>query len=479
MLKRYPDIKTPLFCHSPRLIVKDNYSFLAPCGKCSGCQLHRNNLLSQRIGNEIDFQPFSIFGTLTYTNKYLPKLYKIGDVWISDHKNNIRFNGVSDVLRSDNIVIVSKSDSIAVQNFDDYPCIPYLSKRDIQLFLKLLRKKIYEKFRNRPEVNQSLRYLVVGEIGPTTFRPHFHFILWCQEQEVCDFLLSGGIFSCWSMCDEELFQKYTHLCDAGARNYVSQYVLSPASIPEVYRVHKELRPFRLSSKSPSIGMAEFDFKTVFESIISGTLEYNKDVVRLGSKVVLRYSSDLLNRFFPKTKGYSKYSFERLFSFFACVCQPNGDYEFDSVDLFSRFSPCLDLMDANALRQCVKFCSQYGLDVHTYTFAHDRCHYLIEMSSLRAFYENQKSLIDHGHILDAINQYINLSDYVKNSLPYCKRLIGSYFAASFGFIYEKLCDVSFSQVRSSVDYENECTDILSDAIKLPKLNELHGVAPHII
>ena len=75
--------------------------------------------------------------------------------------------------------------------------------------------------------------------------------------------------------------------------------------------------------------------------------------------------------------------------------------------------------------------------------------------------------------------INLSDYVKNSLPYCKRLIGSYFAASFGFIYEKLCDVSFSQVRSSVDYENECTDILSDAIKLPKLNELHGVAPHII
>lgn len=50
------------------------------------------------------------------------------------------------------------------EGFDSYPK-PSVSKRDVQLFFKRLRKYL------------TFRYIIVSEYGPKTYRPHYHGIL--------------------------------------------------------------------------------------------------------------------------------------------------------------------------------------------------------------------------------------------------------------------------------------------------------------
>ena len=54
--------------------------------------------------------------------------------------------------------------------------IPYLRKRDLQLFIKNLRSYLPE---------YEIRYFASGEYGPETFRPHFHLLLYVNDSELC------------------------------------------------------------------------------------------------------------------------------------------------------------------------------------------------------------------------------------------------------------------------------------------------------
>lgn len=89
-----------------------------PCGQCIGCKLERSRQWAMRCMHEKRMHVDSAFLTMTYDNKHLPE-------------------GAS------------------------------LVKRDLQLFMKRLRKV-------RPS---GLRFYACGEYGETTFRPHYHVLL--------------------------------------------------------------------------------------------------------------------------------------------------------------------------------------------------------------------------------------------------------------------------------------------------------------
>ena len=55
----------------------ENKDIIVPCGKCDGCRLHKANEWMLRVANEIESSTYSIFFTLTYSNKYLPCLYSV------------------------------------------------------------------------------------------------------------------------------------------------------------------------------------------------------------------------------------------------------------------------------------------------------------------------------------------------------------------------------------------------------------------
>ena len=278
------------YCYHPQKIVQDERIVYVPCGKCDGCLLHSANEWSQRVGNEIEGSLTSVFGTLTYNNHYLPTLVPVYDhtgnilLYHSDHDLNIRFNSVSDVKREDHIIINYPYSPIPIQDYFRDDVINYASKRDIQLWLKLIRKSINEYFDNYGQRN-LFRYFIISEIGPTTYRGHFHFILFFQDTEIASFVLENALYENWQMCDETLFRKYTHYCDSGCRGYVTNYLTCKSNLPRIYRENKEVAPFRLASKAPAIGYICFDIRKIFEDVSIGNIEYDKQLFLRGEQFV--------------------------------------------------------------------------------------------------------------------------------------------------------------------------------------------------
>lgn len=93
---------------------------MAPCGRCAFCGATKRSDWALRLHYEQKLHYGSKFVTLTYANNEL--------TW---HKN-----------------------------------VPQLTKRDLQLYFKRLRK-----------AGHTFRYFAVGEYGSKTYRPHYHVII--------------------------------------------------------------------------------------------------------------------------------------------------------------------------------------------------------------------------------------------------------------------------------------------------------------
>lgn len=126
-------------CYTP-LTIRDKKnterSYAVPCGKCPKCLGKRVSGWSFRLMQESKVSETSNFITLTYDTRYVP----------------ITRNGYME-----------------------------LSKRDVQLFFKRLRK-IHSKTMGASA--GSIRYYAVGEYGGKTNRPHYHIILFNAKLEL-------------------------------------------------------------------------------------------------------------------------------------------------------------------------------------------------------------------------------------------------------------------------------------------------------
>ncbi len=134
---------------------------------------------------------------------------------------------------------------------------PTTCKKDVQDFFKRLRKELGD---------VRLRYYLVSEYGPKTFRPHYHGIFFIHR----DF--SGSVDSClrFSLSDtftlreaDDLFAKVWHngfTCTEAVTpatiNYVTKYVITRRG--EFDEFDDRERPFSLSSRRPGIGAGYID-----------------------------------------------------------------------------------------------------------------------------------------------------------------------------------------------------------------------------
>lgn len=163
-----------------------------PCGKCAECLSARRLAWAYRIQKEmLSTAAPTFFFTLTYEDDHVP-------------------------MTADGQMT--------------------LSKRDFQLFMKLLRKWLLNDF------GQKCRYFVAGEYGPTTARPHYHGFLFGVD-------LSEKIV-------ELYFRKYwklgvcidVKLCDKEASVYAVKDMISVKDHPDGA---EDL--FYLRSTRPGIG----------------------------------------------------------------------------------------------------------------------------------------------------------------------------------------------------------------------------------
>lgn len=155
---------------------ENNFSFPVPCGKCPACYARRISGWSFRLMQEEKISSSAHFITLTYDTTHVP----------------ITRNGFME-----------------------------LKKRDVQLFIKRLRKAHdTRKMETKQRVVHSLpiKYYAVGEYGGKTKRPHYHAILFNSEPELIE--------KAW-----QLGQIHYGKVSAASVGYTMKYMSKPAKIP--------------------------------------------------------------------------------------------------------------------------------------------------------------------------------------------------------------------------------------------------------
>lgn len=155
-----------------------------PCGKCIGCRLDYSRSWADRMMLELQHTGKAIFVTLTYDNDHVP---------FTECEDTGEFGSLT------------------------------LCKRDLQLFFKRLRKHFSCK---------EIRYYAAGEYGSTTFRPHYHAIIFgLSLEDFSDRKLRGKneLGQCHFESDElrSIWQNgFVLLADVSWKTcaYVSRYV---------------------------------------------------------------------------------------------------------------------------------------------------------------------------------------------------------------------------------------------------------------
>lgn len=255
-------------CQNPRTVV-NKYSHepvVTSCGSCPSCILRRSGIQTNLLTTYSTQFRYVYFVTLTYAPHFLPTLEvsvvetctdDIADVSVVPDINHLDASDPNTYLfgfRS-----VSRSASVKLKNstvertFKDPSVkfslpmtpkaflsivnkikhyipnrIPYICNRDLDLFLKRLRSYYPD---------EKIRYYAVSEYGPTSYRPHWHLLLFSNSERFSETVLEN-VSKAWSYgrCDASLSRGF-------AAPYVASYVNSFVALPDFYtQMPKVVRP---------------------------------------------------------------------------------------------------------------------------------------------------------------------------------------------------------------------------------------------
>lgn len=255
-------------CQHPRTVVNKytHEPVVVSCGACPSCILRRSGIQTNLLTTYSSQFRYVYFVTLTYAPCFLPTLEvsviesctdDIADVPCVPNIDNLDAGdpntylfGFRSVPRSSSVRLKS---STVERTFKDpevrfsYPMkpkallsilgkinhnipnrIPYICNRDLDLFLKRLRSYYPD---------EKIRYYAVSEYGPTSFRPHWHLLLFSNSERFSQTVLKN-VPKAWSYgrCDASLSRGF-------AAPYVASYVNSFVALPDFYtQMPKVVRP---------------------------------------------------------------------------------------------------------------------------------------------------------------------------------------------------------------------------------------------
>lgn len=295
---KYPSIH----CLHPKRIV-NKYTkevMYVPCMSCQACNNMKGSFSAMKCNLESKYHKFCYFGTLTYSNTYVP----LADVFNDNGKRylvDICGDGeILGTLSAENPDYFDRQIQELKKTADTFGYIPYLRKRDVQLFNKRLRKYIYKR------TNEKVRFYTVGEYGPLHRRPHFHFLVWFEKTETKK-IIRQAVRSCWSFGRVDC-QKPKH----SPTQYVAGYINGNCDLPEVYK-SPQIRPFACHSQF--LGEKVFDRpkEEIYQSPVN---EIVRNCVLInGNDTEVNMWRSLTARYFPIPKGYYQLTtFECLYAY---------------------------------------------------------------------------------------------------------------------------------------------------------------------
>lgn len=446
---------------------------ITSCGKCPACMLHKSSTMSLRCQLESITKRFCMFVTLTYDNDHLPMaepFYYVNELG----RECVRVMA-DDVILSDTEIPHYKFKRLLAKfNLDGK--IPYLYYRHIQLFMKRFRKhldlcnqryhkgylsRLYReviskrvqdepkllkstlkkiKFHNEKQV-EKIRYYAVGELGPVHFRPHWHLLIWFDDQETLAYF-AESLRKSWT------YGRIDYSMSRGdASSYCASYVNSSVSIPSIYK-SKEIRPKQFHSSMLGCNVFKTERKALFEddprTIIARSIPLN------GVDTEVSMWRSLKARFMPLCKGFAfKSRHERLYAYTLYAKVRNWTKEaspyrqakqltefilshgFTSEYTYEYFPPIIREELQNILNYFLNSThivelSLYGTPMvrygDKYEVKEDIEQYLFnsiynELYVSKLFYELCQSDKTSDQVLDAIERFYSVLDYENLKLMY--------------------------------------------------------------
>ena len=214
--------------HPIQVTCADGSTRFVPCRQCAYCRVHAADTLSNLGTLELLDNPCSLFVTLTYRNRDIPKATLIYD----GHICNLVDTETGEILTEQFHTIeerkfLGKISKNYVRRFPTYFTngqVPFLKIADIQRYISRLRERFRRKFGKK----YAFRYLYCAEYGETTFRPHFHVIFLCKSEIARAFLYENSR-ECWYYGN--VVAKY--YCGNNSR-YLTSYMSGSACISPLY-----------------------------------------------------------------------------------------------------------------------------------------------------------------------------------------------------------------------------------------------------
>lgn len=357
-------------CLSPQLVYNKSLNRLikVPCGHCSACRVRSASVRAAELQYVMQNSVMNFFGTLTYSNDRVPlsTLYTFEDKFVgtyfvkevetrSYYDRNVKglpscrvpvygeevFSFDSKDFSLEDCAILRKGASSAIGGYvsrSPLYTFMYLRKRDAVLFKKRLYILLHKYF-----PNAIFFIYLIGEYGPKSLRPHYHFNL-CANQ-VLDF---RKVLSCvtlaWQQGDIDL-----QFVKGDTANYVAGYLNGVQNLP-TFLLQPETRPFSLhTSITKYLEGCAFRLQQEKDSFLreEGVFE-----CKLGTETC---SSPLpkavINSLFPRPTGFCEMSF---YSFVKCY----QDYSKEYIYVRRRFKDQKGLI--SSVDEYVPYSSLYKL-----------------------------------------------------------------------------------------------------------------------
>lgn len=299
-------------CEHPKK-VRNPYTgdwLYVPCGKCSLCLSKKAAHWTERLEFERSCHPFCLFGTLTYSEKYLPKVYLNEDGFLDSRSGElIPFNECYNYVDNSSIDFIRSRGYLGVGDV-----------RDTQLFIKRLREKVrVGKQRGLPDStdrseSRYIRYFLVQEYGPSTFRPHYHFIIFTSSKWFAEHAKSI-VSACWSTDNRHSDSEELGIIDVqnvqtSASAYVSSYLNSFVDLPKIFQFSR-FRPFKIFSKHPPLGTLLPSSKEIQALFASGSSKMSVYRRSDNKFVECPIPKGLCSRIYPRITGFDKFPYDVL------------------------------------------------------------------------------------------------------------------------------------------------------------------------
>lgn len=390
-------------CQHPRTVVNKytHEPVLVPCGSCPSCILRRSGIQTNLLTTYSTQFRYVYFVTLTYAPCFLPTLeVSIVETCTDDIADVPCVPNIDDLAAGDpntylfgfrsvpRTASVKLKTSTVERTFKDpevkftYPMkpkellsilgkvkhnvpnrIPYVCNRDLDLFLKRLRSYYPD---------EKLRYYAVSEYGPTSFRPHWHLLLFSNSERFSQTVLEN-VSKAWSYgrCDASLSRGF-------AAPYVASYVNSFVALPDFYtQMPKVVRPksfhsigFTESNLFPrKVRIAEID--AVADKSLNGVR-----VERDGYFRTIKPSWSYILRLFPRFSDAFRKSPSNVYQLlFAAFTAPARVVRSGCADL-----NC-DPFGMDSKQSIMSFCKQYLNYVDNYGKSNEHRNFLSPKADL--------------------------------------------------------------------------------------------------